>query len=47
MARKFFWFYFPFSYMKVDRGRTHSRDFKIVHYGRLGRLDGYTGGLGP
>ena len=24
-----------------------SRDFKIGHYGRLGRLDAYTGGLGP
>ena len=23
------------------------RDFKIGHYGRLGRLDAYTGGLGP
>ena len=23
------------------------RDFKIVHYGRLGRLEAYTGGLGP
>ena len=27
---------------------VHSyRDFKIGHYGRLGRLDAYTGGLGP
>ena len=24
-----------------------NRDFKIGHYGRLGRLDAYTGGLGP
>ena len=24
-----------------------SRDFKIGHYGRLGRLDAYTGGMGP
>ena len=24
-----------------------TRDFKIGHYGRLGRLDAYTGGLGP
>ena len=23
------------------------REFKIVHYGRLGRMDAYTGGLGP
>ena len=23
------------------------REFKIVHYGRLGRLDASTGGLGP
>ena len=26
---------------------TTNRDFKIRHYGRLGRLDAYTGGLGP
>ena len=29
------------------RGLGYMRDFKIVHYGRLGRLDAYTGGLGP
>ena len=27
--------------------RFYSREFKIVHYGRPGRLDTYTSGLGP
>ena len=27
--------------------RASIRDFKIGHYGRLGGLDAYTGGLGP
>ena len=31
---------------KWARG-PHNRDFKIGHYGRLGRLDAYTGGLRP
>ena len=31
---------------KTGRGRE-VRDFKIGHYGRLGRLDAYTRGLGP
>ena len=29
------------------RGGNEIRDFKIGHYGRLGRLDAYTGGLRP
>ena len=29
------------------RRRLNTRDFKIGHYGRLGRFDAYTGGLGP
>ena len=32
---------------KFSRMRSISRDFKIGNYGRLGRLDAYTGGLGP
>ena len=28
-------------------GTNETRDFKIGHYGRLGRLDAYTGGLRP
>ena len=31
----------------MDRYEHVTRDFKIVHYGRLGRLEAYTGGLGP
>ena len=32
---------------KRKNGSISIRDFKIGHYGRLGRLDVYTGGLGP
>ena len=36
----------PKNSIKVPAGvRASNRDFKIGHYGRLGRLDAYTGGL--
>ena len=35
------------TYKKDVSSLYANRDFKIGHYGRLGRLDAYTGGLGP